>query len=130
MSFRSLPGPVSGSPLLLTIGSEGWLLTIIVLQSLFLVGPSTDRGAAERLRPQMNFLTQLSLGFEIQTRGSERHGRRGNGWRSSSRPVELYWFWMAWSRSKIRRGHKKDGYVSLRFRRFCANSQPLIRGFV
>ena len=35
MSFRSLHGLASGSPLSLTIGSDGWLLTIIVLQSLF-----------------------------------------------------------------------------------------------
>ena len=40
------------------------------------------------------------------------------------------WFWMAWSRSKIRLVHKKDGYVSLPYRRFCASSLPSIRGFV
>src|SRR3979411_2935887 len=108
MSFRSLHGPALGSPLSLTIGSAGWLLTIIVQRSLFLVGPSIDRAAAERLRPQMNFLTRLSLGLEIQTHGSERRGRRAKDWRSSSRIVEPYWFWMAWSRSKIRLGNKRD----------------------
>ena len=108
MSFRSLHGPVSGSPLSLTIGSDGWLVTIIVLPSLFLVGPSTDRAAVGTLRPQMNFLTRLSLGLEIQIHGSERRGRRAKDWRSSSRIVEPYWFWTAWSRSKIRPGHKKD----------------------
>src|SRR4029077_3322775 len=129
MSFRSLHGRVSGSPLSLTIGSDGWLLTIIVLQSLFLVGPSTDKAAVGRLRPQMNSLTPLSLGLEIQIHGSERRGRRAKDWRSSSRIVEPYWFWMAWSRSKILLVHKKDACVSLPFRRFCANSLPSIRGF-
>src|SRR5271165_2662557 len=113
MSFRSLLGPVSGSPLSLTIGSDGWLLTIIVLQSLFLVGPSTDRAAVGRLRPQMNFSTLLSLGLEIPIPASERRGRRAKDWLSSSRIVEPYWFWMAWSRSKIRLVHKKDGYGNL-----------------
>src|SRR3982074_3818815 len=129
MSFRSLHGPVSGSPRSLTIGSEGWLLTIIVLQSLFLVGPSTDKAAVGRLRPQTNFLMLLSPGLEIQIHGSERLGRRANDWRSSSRIVESYWFWMAWSRSKIRLVHKKDAYVSLPSRRFSANSLPSIPGF-
>src|SRR6202023_2746195 len=113
MSFRSSHGPVSGSPLSLTIGSDGWLVTIIVLRSLFLVGPSTDRAAVGRLRPQMNFLMRPSTGLAIQTRGSERRGRRAKDWPSSSPIVEPYWFWMAWSRSKIRLVHKKDAYVSL-----------------
>src|ERR1700719_4862225 len=129
MSFRSLHGPVSGSPLSLTIGSDGWLVTIIVLPSLFLVGPSTDRAAVGALRPQMNFLTRLSLGLEIQIHGSELRGRRAKDWPSSSRIVEPYWFWMDWSRSKIRLVHKKDAYVSLPCRRFCANSLPSTRGF-
>src|ERR1700674_3978729 len=130
MSLRSLPGLGSGSPHSLTIGSDGWLLTNIVLRSLFLVGPSTGRAAVERLRPQMNFLTRLSLGLEIQIRDSERPGRRAKDWRSSSRIVEPYWFWMAWSRSKILLGSEKDACVSLPSRRFCANSLPSIRGFV
>src|SRR5208282_1651334 len=112
-----------------TIGSEGWLLTTIVLQSLFLVGPSTDRAAVETLRPQMNFLMRLSTGLEIQIHGSARRGRRARDSRSSSRIVEHYWFWMAWSPSKIRLAHKKGAYVSLPSRRFCANSLPSIRGF-
>src|SRR5215831_6972758 len=33
-SLQSLPGPVSESPRSLTIGSDGWLLNIIVLRSL------------------------------------------------------------------------------------------------
>src|SRR6202023_2506380 len=129
MSFQSLHGPVSGSPLSLTIGSDRWPLTIIVLQSLFLVGPSTDRAAVGRLRPQMNFLMRLSLGLEIQIHGSERPGRKAKDWRSSSRIAEPYWFWMAWSRSKIRLVHKKDASVSLLSRRFCANSLLSIWGF-
>src|SRR5260370_42199107 len=93
-SLQSLPGLGSESPRSLTIGSDGWLLTIIVLQSLFLVGPSTDRAAVGTLRLQMNFLMRLSTGLEIQIHGSERRERRGKGWQSSSRLLEPYWFWM------------------------------------
>jgi hypothetical protein len=77
----------------------------------------------------MNCLTRLSLGLGTQIHGSERRGRRAKGWQSSSRIVEPYWFWMAWSRFKIRLVHKKDGAVSLRFRRFYENSLPSIGGF-
>ena len=82
-SLQSLPGPGSESPRSLTIGSDGWLLTIIVLQSSFLVGPSTDRAPVGTLRQQMNFLMRLSLGLEIPIHGSERRGRRAKDWRSS-----------------------------------------------
>jgi hypothetical protein len=75
------------------------------------------------------FWTLRSLGLEIQIHGSERRGRRAKDWLSSSHIVELCWCWMAWSRSKIRLVHKKDGYVSLPSRRFCANSLLSIRGF-
>ena len=60
-AIRSLPGLGSESRRSLAIGSDGWLLTIIVLQSLFLAGPSTDRAPVGTLRLQMNFLTLLSL---------------------------------------------------------------------
>jgi hypothetical protein len=40
----------------------------------------------------------------------------------------FYWFWMAWSRCKIRLVRKRDGYESLPLRHFCANSLPSIRG--
>src|SRR5271169_1724898 len=79
-SLRLLPGVGSESPRSLTIGFGGWLLTTIVLQSLFLVGPSTDRAPAGTLRLQMNFLMRLSLGLEIQINGSERRGRRAKDW--------------------------------------------------
>ena len=98
-----------GNPASLTIGSDGWRLNTIVLRSWYLAGPFTDRAAAGNLRPQMNFLTLLSLGLEIQIHGLERRGRRAKDWRSSSGIVEYYWFWTAWSRSKIRLVHKKDG---------------------
>src|ERR1700747_3733565 len=75
-SSQSLPGLVSGSPRSLTIGSDGWRLNTIVPRSSFLAGHSIDRARAEALRPQMNSLTPLSLGLEIQIHGSERRGRR------------------------------------------------------
>ncbi len=99
-SSQSLPGLGSGNPRSLTIGFDGWLLAIIVLRSLFLGGPSTDRAVVGRLRPQLNLLMRLSTGLEIQIHGSERDGRKAKGSRSSSRIVEPYWWWMAWSRSK------------------------------
>src|SRR5215469_7659538 len=128
-SLQSLPGRGLESPRLLTIGSDGWRLSSIAPPNSFLAGRSTDRAPVEALRPQMNFLMRLSVGLEIQIHGSERRGRRARDSRSSSRIVEPCLFWMAWSRSKIRLAHKKDGYVSLPSRRFSASSQPSIRGF-
>src|SRR5271165_7016534 len=129
MSLRSLPGLVSVSPPSSIIGSDELLLNIIALRNSFLAGHSTDRAADGALRPQMNFLTLLLLGLKIQIHGSERRGRRAKDWRSSSRIAEPYWFWMAWSHSKIRQVNKKDGCVSLPSRHFSASSLPSIRGF-
>src|SRR5215831_4858931 len=92
-SLPSLPGLVSGSPRSLTIGSGGWLLNSIALPNSFMAGPSTGRAPVGALRQQMNFLTRLLLGLEIQIHGSERGGRRAKDWRSSSRIVERYSFW-------------------------------------
>jgi serine/threonine protein kinase len=103
-------------------------LRIIALRSSFLVGPSTDRASVGRLRPQKNFSMWLSLGSGIQNHGSVPPGKKAKDWRSSSHIVEPYWFWMAWSRSKIRQVHKRDGYGSLPSRRYCANSLPSILG--
>src|SRR6266481_9686107 len=128
-SLQLLHGLGSESPRWLTIGSDGWLLTIIVLRSLFLAGPSTDRAPAGALRPLMNFLTLLLVGLAIQIHGSEQRGKRAKDWRSSSHIVEPYWFWTVWSRSKIRLVHKKDEYVSLPSRRFCASLLLSTRGF-
>src|SRR5262252_10056252 len=129
MSLRSLPGLGSVSLHSSIIGSDEWLLTTIVLQSLFLVGPSTDRAPAGTLRLQMNSLTLPSIGLEIRIHGSEQRGRRERGSRSWSRIAEPCLFWMVWSRFKIRLVHKKDGCASLPSRRFCANSLPSIGGF-
>ena len=118
MSLRSLPGLVSESPRSSTIGFGEWLLNIIALLSSSLAGPSTGRARVGAPPPQMNFLTLLSLGLEIQIHGWEQRGRRAKDWRNSSRIVEPYWFWMAWSRSKIRLVPKKDGSAILPFRRF------------
>jgi hypothetical protein len=78
----------------------------------------------------MSFLTLLSLGLAIQIHESERRGKRAKDWRNSPHIVEHYWFWTAWSRSKTRLVHKKDGCVSLPSRRFYASSLPSIQGFV
>ena len=48
-----------------------------------MVGPSTDRAAAGILRPQMNFLTLLSLGLEIQIHGI------GTAWEKGERLTKL-----------------------------------------
>src|SRR5215831_11318882 len=128
-SLQSLPGLGLESPHSSTIGFEGWLLNTIASRSLSLAGPFTDRAVAEVLPQQMNFSMPLSLGLATQIRGLDQPGRRAKDWLSSSRIVEPYLFWMALSRSKIRLVHKKDGYVSLLSRRFCANSLPLIAGF-
>jgi hypothetical protein len=68
-SFRSLPGPEWESRRSSTIGSEGWLLTIIVLRSSFLAGLFTDRAPVETLRPPMNFLMLLLAGLVIRIQG-------------------------------------------------------------
>ena len=54
----------------------GWLPNIIVLRSWSSAGPFTVRAPVEALRPQMNFLTRLSLGLVIQIHGLERRGRK------------------------------------------------------
>src|SRR5262245_19568607 len=128
-SLQSLPGLGLESPHSSTIGFDGWLLNTIAPRSLSLAGPFTDRAVVEVLPQQMNFSMPLSLGLANQIRGLDQPGRRVKDWRSSSRIVEPYWFWMAWSRSKIRPVHKKDGYGSLPSRRSCANSLHSIRGF-
>src|ERR1700704_4324560 len=124
MSLQSLPGPVSESRRSSTIGSVEWPLSVIVLRNSFLAGPSIARAPAETLHPPMNFLTLPSLGLEIQIHGLEPRGRRARDLRSSSHIGEHYWFWTAWSRSKIRLVRKKDAYVNLPSRRFCANWLP------
>ena len=48
------------------------------------------QGTSGAPRPQMNFLTLLSLGLEIQIHGLERHGRRAKDWRNLSHIVEPY----------------------------------------
>jgi serine/threonine protein kinase len=78
-----------------TIGCDEWLLNSIALHNSFLAGHSTGKVRAEILHPQTNFLTQLSLGLEIQIHGSERHGRRERDSRNSSRTAEPCLFWTA-----------------------------------
>src|SRR6202011_5403389 len=124
MSFRSLHGQGLGSPRSSIICSDGWRPNITVLRSSFLVGPFTDKAPVGALPLQMNFLTRFSLGLEMQIHGSERRGRRAKDWRSSSRIVEPCLFWTGWSRSKIHLVHKKDGYVTLPYRRSCGSLPP------
>ena len=87
------------------------------------------QGSSGRLRQQMNFLTRLSIGLEIQTHGSERRGRRERDSRNLWCIAEPCWFWMDWSRFKIRLVHKKDGCGSLPSRHSCASLLPSILGF-
>jgi hypothetical protein len=108
MSLQSLPGRMLGNLASSTIGSGGWLLSYIVLQSLFLVGPSIDRAAAGTPLLQTNLSTPLSLGLVMQIHGAAQRGRKARDWRSSSRIVEPCLFWMVWSRSKIRLVHYSD----------------------
>src|SRR5271165_4367725 len=129
MLLQLLPGAESENPRWSTIGFGEWLLNSIVLRNSYLAGLSTDKAPLGRLRQRMNFLMPLSLGLATEIRGSERRGRRAKDLPSSSRIAEPYWFWTVWSRSKIRLVHKKDGCVSLRSRRFYANSLHSIRGF-
>src|SRR6516225_3929895 len=72
MSLQSLPGLGSESRHWLTIGSDGWLPTAIVLHSLFLPGPSTGRAPAVAPHPLTNFLTLLSLGLATQIRRRQK----------------------------------------------------------
>jgi hypothetical protein len=67
----------------------------------------------------MNFLMLLLVGLVIQIQESELLGRKAKDWPSSSRIAEPYWFWMVWSRSKIRLVHKKDGCGTRPFRHYC-----------
>jgi hypothetical protein len=113
MSLQSLPGLVSESLRWSTIGSVEWLPNVIVLRNFFLAGPFYTQSSSGTLRSQKNLLMRLSLGLEIRIDGWEWRGKRGKDSRSSSRIVEPCLFWMAWSRSKIRLVHKKDGCVSL-----------------
>ena len=116
-----IAGLGSGSPRWSTIGSGGWQLKTTVPQSSFLAGLSTDKAPVGMLPRRMNFLTWLWSGLAMLTRDWERRGKRARDWRSSFRIVELYWFLTAWNRSKTLPVHKKDEYVSLLFRRFCAS---------
>src|SRR6201987_5310520 len=121
MLLQLLPGAESENRRWSTIGSDEWLLNTIVLRNSYLAGLSTDRPSGETLPLPMNFLMRLSTGLEIQIHGLERLGRRAKDWRNSSRIAEPYWFWTAWSRSRIRPGHKKGGCGSLPFRRSSAS---------
>ena len=96
--------------------------------SSFLAGHSTDRAPAETLRPQTNSLTLPSLGLEIPIHTSERRGKRAKDWRTrdtSSKLIDTGWFGALQNPP----GPKRDGYVSLLFRRCCANWLLSIRAF-
>ena len=80
--LRSLPGPGSENLRLLTIGSGGWLPTIIALRNSFSAGLSTSRAPVEALRPQMNFLTPLFTGLAIRP-------RLGTAWEKGERLAKL-----------------------------------------
>src|SRR5215831_6489994 len=129
MLLQLLPGVESENQRWSIIGSDEWLLNNIALHNSFLAGLSTGKVRAEVLHPRMNLSTRLWHGLVIQTHGLERHGRRERDSQSSSLIAEPCLFWTDWSRSKIRPAHKRDGCVSLRFRRCCANSRRSMRGY-
>ena len=83
MSLQSLPGLASASPLLLTIGFDGWLETIIVLPSLFLVGPSTDRTAVGSTSSADEFLDATLTWF------GDSDPRLGTPWEKGERLAKL-----------------------------------------
>ena len=92
--------------------------------SFYRQGTSGDTSSADE------FL-DAALDLVWRSRSTARNGvgegrKIGEARRASS---NLAWFWMAWSRSKIRLVHKKDGYASLPSRRFCASLLLSIRGF-
>jgi serine/threonine protein kinase len=87
---QSLPGLASASPRSSTIGSDGWLLNIIVLHSLFSAGPSIGREPVERHPQLMNSLRLLSLGLETKIHGLEQGGRKAKGSPNSSPIAEPY----------------------------------------
>ena len=79
-----------------------------------------------------NEFLDAALTLVWRSRSTDRNGvgegrKIGETHRTSSNP---YWFWMAWSRSKIRLVRKKDGSAILPSRRFCASLLPSIPGFV
>src|SRR5215813_14227548 len=82
MLLQLLSGAESENRPWSTIGSDEWLLNSIVLRNSYSADLSTDRAPAATLRLPMNFLMPLFTGLAIQTRGSERHGRRAKDWRS------------------------------------------------
>ena len=123
-SLQSLPGLGSESPRSSTIGSDGWRLSSIAPPNSYLAGRSTDRAPVAALRLPMNFLMPLFTGLAIQIHGSEQPGRRARDSRSSSGIGEPCLFWMVWSRSKIHLVHKKGGYGSRPFRRYCESLPP------
>jgi hypothetical protein len=129
MLLQLLPGVESENRRWSIIGSDEWLLNTIVLRNSYLAGLSTDKAPAAALRLPMSFLMPLFTGLATQIHGLEQHGRRAKGWQSSSRIDEPYWFWTVWSRSKTRLVPKKDGCVSLPFRRFYVNLQPSTKDF-
>ena len=83
MSLQSLPGLGSGSPRSLTIGSDGWLLTIIVLRSSFLAGPSTDRARSGGSSSADEFLDAALTWF------GDPDPRLGTAWEKGERLAKL-----------------------------------------
>src|SRR5262249_40306308 len=93
MLLQLLPGAELENRRSSTIGCDELLLKTIVLRNSYLAGLSIDRAPLCRLRPRMNSLTLLSLGLEIQIRGSGRRGKKAKDWRSSSHIIALCWYW-------------------------------------
>ena len=82
-SLQSLPGLVSESRRSSTIGSDGWLLNIIVLRSSFLAGPSTDRAPWGDTSSADEFLDAALTWF------GDPDPRLGTAWEKGERLAKL-----------------------------------------
>ena len=83
MSLQSWRGAESGNQRSSTIGSDEWLLNIIVLRNSYLAGLSTDRAPAAALRLPMNFLMPLFTWF------GDPDPRVGTAWEKGERLAKL-----------------------------------------
>jgi hypothetical protein len=83
MSLQSLPGVVSGNPRWSTIGSDGWLLSAIVLRNSFLVGLFYRQGTSGNTSSADEFLDATLAWF------GDPDPRIGTAWEKGERLAKL-----------------------------------------